>query len=343
MRTIPENQPTPIGGAQPGTIFLHYPCFDGLVSAAVATDVLENSRGWSVKKIRPVNYDEARTWLNTRLPNFSAVVDYLYHPDATFWADHHPTSFVNEASRLDFEERSDSHLLLYDQNSLSCAMLLFTNLSAELSDRSRYAEMAFWADKIDSANYSSVEEAIFGKQAALEINLSLADEVGASQTYCEFLLRNMRTMTLNELALLPDVRTRVEIVRDRIQRGLTLVEHSIKCDADGIAVFEARQTRQDIVNRYSAFVFFPDARYSVALVESETQSKITAMRNPWRTFESVHLGDLFKQYGGGGHRRVASALIPSKSSIDARKLFAEIIADIRDRDRSDAAPRRALA
>jgi len=57
--------------------------------------------------------------------------------------------------------------------------------------------------------------------------------------------------------------------------------------------------------------------------------KITAMRNPWREFRSVRLGNIFQKYGGGGHDRVASLLLPYERVDDAKILLHRIVADIR--------------
>ena len=69
-----------------------------------------------------------------------------------------------------------------------------------------------------------------------------------------------------------------------------------------------------MINRYSAYYFAPNARYSVGIIHSEEGTAITAMRNPWREFPSVGLGRIFEQFGGGGHHRVGSIFIPKNES-----------------------------
>jgi nanoRNase/pAp phosphatase (c-di-AMP/oligoRNAs hydrolase) len=46
-------------------------------------------------------------------------------------------------------------------------------------------------------------------------------------------------------------------------------------------------------------------------------------------FESVQLGRIFQRYGGGGHQRVASVLVPEPRAGEAREILAKIVADIR--------------
>src|SRR5437867_9299784 len=77
-----------------GTLYLHFPCFDGLVSAVLASDFLEQN-GWKFnRRFCPVNYHLRPTWISSHLRPPCAVVDFLYHSDAQFWADHHSTTFL---------------------------------------------------------------------------------------------------------------------------------------------------------------------------------------------------------------------------------------------------------
>lgn len=220
--------------------------------------------------------------------------------------------------------------MFYDDCSGSCALLLWRNFAEFLKDHYHYGEMVEWAEKIDSAAYSSVEEAVLGMAPALEINFSLI--MGNGQEYCEFLVRQLRYRTLGEVAQLPEVRVRVQEVRRRMNLGLNRLKNTIKLEPGGIAVFEAEQTEEDIISRYAPYYFYPDARYSIGLVRSAKGAKITAMRNPWRNFASISLGKLFEEHGGGGHQRVASVLLRSISYLDGQKLLQQLVGELRSQD-----------
>ena len=68
-----------------GTLYFHSACFDGLVSAVLAWVFLE-TKDWQFQGFIPVNYDVRTMWLSDPLKTPAAVVDFLYHPDADFWA-----------------------------------------------------------------------------------------------------------------------------------------------------------------------------------------------------------------------------------------------------------------
>lgn len=307
-------------------LYFHSPCFDGIVSCVLAWDFLEASQGWSVEDILSVNYDSKAHWLSTRLNPQSAVVDFLYHPDAQFWADHHGTTFLNEEARRDFETR-EGRWLVYDKRSGSCAMLLWEHLANSFGYRNlRYENLVQWADRIDSARYASVEEAIFGAKPALRINLSLAGKDG--QAYYTNLVKLLKSETLDDVAALPEVKERSQHAESLIRAGMDRFVKGSRLEHDGIAVFDVDST-DVIVSRYAPYYVFPEARYSVGLVTSPNGASIRAMRNPWLEFPSVPLGEIFSRFGGGGHQRVGALVIPSERATEASSILNQIVSQIR--------------
>ena len=108
-----------------------------------------------------------------------------------------------------------------------------------------------------------------------------------------------------------------------ITRGLQTAERAAKLEGD-VAVLRADETADSIVSRYSPYLFFPKARYSIMSYHSAGVTKITAMRNPWNEFESIPLGPLFARFGGGGHDRVASVEVPD-DGMSADRILAYLL------------------
>lgn len=307
-------------------LYFHSPCFDGIVSCVLAWDFLETSQGWSVEEIHSVNYDTKVTWLSMSLNAKAAVVDFLYHPEAQFWADHHGTTFLNEETRRDFEKK-ENRWLVYDKRIGSCAMLLWKHLENSFGYTNlRYQNLVEWADRIDSARYASVEEAIFGAKPALRINLSLAGRDG--EGYYTTLVKLLKSETLDDVANLPEVRERSQHAESLIRAGMDRFVKGSRLEHDGIAVFDVDST-DVIVSRYAPYYIFPQARYSVGLVKSPNGASIRAMRNPWREFPSVPLGEIFSRFGGGGHQRVGALVIPSERALEASTILNQIVSEIR--------------
>lgn len=306
-------------------LYFHSPCFDGIVSCVIAWDFLESTQGWKLKQFRPVNYDRRKNWLSSRLHTPSAVVDFLYHPQAQFWADHHLTTFVSEEARRHFERRK-APWLFYSDRAGSCALLLWNRLADSFGFRnSRYEKMVEWADRIDSAQYASVGEAILGEEPALQIRASLS--LQNDYDYCERLVRELRHRTLEEVAQLPEVKARSEQVRLMIEAGLERFRKGARLEGE-IVVFDV-DGADVIVSRYAPYYFFPRARYSLGIVRSADGAKITAMRNPWRDYPSVFLGRIFERFGGGGHRRVGALLLPGDRAVEAGQILERLLDEIR--------------
>jgi hypothetical protein len=311
-----------------GHLYFHSPCFDGIVSCVLAWDFLETTEDWYVEETHSVNYDAQATWLSTSLAGSAAVVDFLYHPQAEFWADHHATTFLTPRAKQDYERRSDPRLV-YDKRIGSCALLLWNHLKEAFGYRNpRYECLAKWADKIDSARYSSVEEAIFGEQPALLINLSLGGQDG--KLYSSRVVRLLRNEPLDRVVQLPEVSVRAEQARAMTRAGLDRFARRSRLEQE-IAVFDV-DSSDVIISRYAPYYFFPGARYSAGIVRSEKGASLTAMRNPWREFPSVPLGNIFERFGGGGHDRVASVMFPADRAAEAHEVLNQIIGEIRRED-----------
>jgi len=305
------------------TLYLHFPCFDGVISAVLAGEYLNRKLGWETHDIVPVNYDMQASWAKSALSDPAVVVDFLYHPGAVFWADHHQTSFLSDALRADFEQRNSPDLL-YDAAASSCAEVIWRKVYRQLGEP-RFREMVEWARRIDGARYDTPEEAVLGDAPALRINQSFLHD--SSSEYCRYLVESLRIKTLAAVAASEMVRERYVSVRKAMRRGQKLFSTSSRVEGNGIVVFQLpKRAEKTLVSRYAPYLAYPDARYSVGVSPHGDGAKITAMRNPWRRFKSVPLGQIFRHYGGGGHQRVASVLV--KNAVDAEATLGAIVKDI---------------
>lgn len=312
-------------------LYFHSPCFDGIVSALLALDFLEVSQNWMFRDLRPVDYDHRDDWLSEKLNKPFAVVDFLYHPDAEFWADHHQTSFLEPSLKRSFLEQKNPYHI-YNSRSGSCAMLLWCVLRRRFNyQNSRYSELVRWAHKIDAARYNSVKEAIKGSHPALNINRSLA--INKDPNYPVWLVTRLRTDSLEEVGCLPSVLEKSNEAQRLIRAGLDRLSQTVNLDDADIAVFDV-DSSDVLVNRYAPYYFFPKARYSLGMVRTPQGIKITAMRNPWRHFPSVYLGQLFERFGGGGHRRVGSVLLRGSDAPEAKRVMKQLLHEIRKEESS---------
>jgi len=310
-----------------GGIYYHAPCFDGIVSAVLAWDFHEHERGWSGVELTPVKYSSKNKWVSAHLRSNPVVVDFMFHPEAQFWADHHSTSFHTADLKETFEKSKNSSWI-FDEKATSCAKLLWDRFKHDFKYRnSRYSGLVAWADKIDSARYESVDEAISAVAPALQLSATLA--LTANGAYYNFLVTALKKHSIEAVLEFPEVGKMLKRFKHLSGNGFELMKHAIRLTKSEIAVFDIT-LKDAMVNRYSPFYFMPTARYSVGLLRYAGGAKLTAMRNPWIEFESAHIGDICAKLGGGGHQRVGSILIPPKNISSASEVLEKVINAIDD-------------
>jgi hypothetical protein len=305
-------------------VLFHAPCFDGLVSAALATEAWR--RDGRRVELKPVGYAMKARWLdNPPTDGPFAVVDFLYHPDATWWADHHLTTFLNPPMHADFERRRGAgEAVLWDPASPSCADLLWRSLGSEASR----ADLVNATIKTDQASYSSPEEAVFGDRPELRINRSLG--VDPTHDYLVSLVEDLMVRDLADVAERADVAGRAGRADDASAEALTIVRRDVRQHAD-VLVLEWSEERGPL-NRYLPWLV-ADGRYSVVLRRGRELAKLTVMRNPWRAFPSLPIGELLEPWGGGGHERVGSVILPQP---DASRVAEAVVRELVKQERGAA-------
>jgi len=159
------------------TLHFHMQCFDGVVSAVIARAYLTQREGWPEPTLVPVTYTVQQDWLKRAFGPRTAIVDFLFHPEASFWADHHETAFLGGPP-----QRMEP-LWFYDPRAGSCAGLLARVLPERGFDPQRFSELISWSERIDAARYASPEEAIFPRSPALVVNASLTDATPSNTTF----------------------------------------------------------------------------------------------------------------------------------------------------------------
>ena len=303
-----------------GHLYFHAHCFDGAVSAVLARDYLEREYGWTSCNLIPVSYRVRGNWLRDPLSEPSAVVDFLFHPGAFFWADHHATTFGDGGPPGHLRRNH-----FFDPTARSCAGLLWKRL--QLSDAAAdRAELVRWAEKIDSADYSSPEEAVFGDAPALRISAALAADI--PDDLSPYVVSALQSTPLEVVAASDVIDQRYQQQRSATERGLERFKKVALLRSDGIVVFDFQVGESESLSRYAPFWVHRNAYYSAGLVRHGTQAKISVMRNPWRKFKNVDIGRLCQRFGGGGHPRVGAIEIRPDATPLATEILAEVIASL---------------
>lgn len=294
-----------------------------MVSAAVLASILRDKAGLE-PTWKSVNYDQRDNWGEFQAGKRFAIVDFHFHPRAEYWFDHHPTTFLTEELRAQYEP---SDRWRWDQASPSCPPLILEHAREHWGyvSPARFDEMARWSDIIDAARYTSVEQALFGEDPALRIARALT--VAPTVDWCDELVASMTTTDLANTASRADVEKAHQRASRNRDKALEQFPPTVLSKKDGVVHFDAssNQIRRE---RFAAFYHYPESSYLVGVIPTRAGYHVSAGENPWNPPNTgAHIGEIMERYGGGGHRSVGGANPPSLS--DARRVAGEVAEALR--------------
>ncbi|MHB8077244.1 hypothetical protein [Desulfosporosinus fructosivorans] len=282
-------------------IFFHRD-FDGLVSAAILTKILTLNGKFSDFDYHPVDYDSKDNWLNNRIASPCAVLDFLYHPDALYYFDHHNTSFLNKSLKDNFVE-DNNHF--WDPSFKSTPSLLKFKFKDQF-DFERYSDLIEWANKIDSAEYSSPSEIYDYKNTYIVLNKLITHYYNNDQKIIQ-ILNALLDPTLDdyinsERQVLSNIISEERYFMDIIYERMIIKNNTCFFDQSDINIS---------FQRYLSYLYYPNIDYTVGILKKEKGFSVSIGFNPWKQNNAVNLGELASNFGGGGRKNVAGILSES--------------------------------
>ncbi len=291
----------------------HHDDFDGVVAAAMLC-------AWQGRPLAtmPVTYTARESWLSTKMQPRTAVVDFLYRDDVALWIDHHDTSFSTEDQKRLFHPDA---FHIWDRSALSCPSVIIARPWFSPALRRRFALWTRWADVVDSARYKSPAEAMDLRSPYLRVAASVplwvhtATASGVVNAIAQGNVRDVLGLPQVSAAAAAIARDR-ETVRRRAHHRVSPTGRVAYLDQGHLSA---------AYNRYLPFVLAPSSRYAVAIYAAQPGWVVSVGENPWnRPVVRRNLGELCKQYGGGG--RAATAGVPVHALSGARSL-AEVLVE----------------
>jgi hypothetical protein len=307
----------------PGLTIHYHRDFDGMVSAAVLSVILAETRG-EAAGWKSVNYDQRANWLEFEAGRRFAIVDFHFHPRAEYWFDHHPTTFLTPELRAMY---APSDRWCFDESSPSCPPLILRHAREHwgYAPPERFVEMARWSDVVDGARYKNVEQAVFGEEPGLRIARAIT--VAPSPQWIDDLVGHMARGDLASVAARPEVERAHQRASRNRDRALEQFPPTVQWIRDGVLLYDASSDRIRR-ERFAAFYHHPDIRYSVGVIPTRAGFHVTAGVNPWNPPASgPDIGVLMESYGGGGHKAVGGANPADLQS--ARTVAAEVAEKLR--------------
>ena len=320
-------------------VFYHDRCFDGAASAAVFTRLYQERFDAKAEFQFTGLAHRASQLFDETLFNGdeNVIVDFKYStsPRLTWWFDHHQSAFLTPEDAAHFRNSNGGHKF-YDPNYRSCTKLI-AEVGAEKFGFSApdLADLVYWADIIDGAMFPDAATAVKVEQPALRIAMVL--EAGKDNHLSRWLVPLLARESLESIAARPEIATQLVPIMTSHKRALDLIaEHGQS--AGGVLFFDLTGPGVEVYNKFAPYYLHPDCVYSVSICPSSFRTKISVGSNPWNKTPVLHnLASICERYGGGGHPRVGAISLEPGRLEDARRIAAEIVAELQGPPRTQAA------
>lgn len=308
--------------------------FDGLVCGALVT------------KFEPIDsylYVEPKFMQDglVEIHKGDIITNLPYHPNCTLWFDHHITNttpnfprpimlgqggfrLAPSAARVVYEyytELGNSHEAKSNNKIRPDEILSFLG-----TERIKF--LLHEADRIDAGKLEKND--VLDPQGYVLISMTTDGRNAGDEPYWFKIINLLRDATLEETLNDPDVKRRCQQIRDEQEklRKLLLERTTIKgnviyCDLRGVHNIPDG-------NRFLIFTLFPEGNIQVKVAHDSQRESTTAISVGYNIFNptsNVNVGELLKNYGGGGHRVVGSSRVPNEKAEQAIKEILEAVTE----------------
>lgn len=306
--------------------------FDGVVSAALVAMYFRDEHKDHDIHFHPVDY-YMKYWETTALKLPACVVDFKYHPSCDYWFDHHPCAKgdVNKILKQHADKYKPKNQKLYcDPNAKSCASVIKDKLFPELLGI-KYSSFSRAADYIDNAQYYSVDDACFGQGAVNKLNRIITKRYLPLTEICEDLFEFRSIYEIMEIPRYIEAHKDAWLLE--CKQFINYMESDLHSP---FLITEYNMLDQGSFNRYLPFWEFPSCEYAIGITGtiaggSHDNIRIAVSKNPWNDKPGkLHVGNLCKRLGGGGHEDVGSIRVDSIRESD--DIYDEIIKELESND-----------
>lgn len=304
--------------------------FDGRASAAVLLAFLRE-RGDRIAHYVSVNFDSMPQWLDEKFfkkhklftgkRNPAIVVDFPYHPKAAWWFDHHLTAFKKAPWQKKFRPDKFHH---HDPSYASACHLVMASLQKSFgwSPPRHIRELAKWLDVIDGAGYTSARQTILMKEPALQANNFIESRTD-SKKITLWTIRFLSQKSIEKYADAPIVKESMQGIRRKTAVAVKFYKKNINI-LGKVMFVDLASVDLGEAGHYAPYYLYPRFVYLVRFRQKQNFFHIGVSANPWRRSENkIHIGELLRKYGGGGHKNVGG--VEFKTRAKAERAVRDII------------------
>ena len=282
--------------------------FDGLVCAVLLKelDLIEE-----IKFVHPKDMQDGTILISDN--DITTNLPYVRGVHLSF--DHH----LSETIRMD--EKPENHII--DPEAPSAARVVFDHYGGQGAFPNVSAEIMDAVDKGDAAQFNE-DEILHGRGWVL-MNFLMDARTGLGR-FREFRISNYqlmmqlidacRTMSIDEIMELPDVKERVELYREHEEKFREQVKRCTTVKGN-LAILDLRGEETIFAgNRFVVYALFPGTNISIHCLWglNKLNTVFAVGKSVLNRSSNTNIGELMLEYGGGGHENAGTCQIENDDS-----------------------------
>lgn len=280
---------------------------DGLTSAVVITlkEPVED-----ILLVHPQDITDKRVEIRSD----DILANLPYDSRCGMWFDHHLLTESNEKPPEHFEGRY--------RIAPSAARLVYEYYTEKYPDDpqlDRLERLVDETDRLDAALLTPDDVENPRDYILLGYTIDSRTGLGGFDDYFRKLVDWLKTMSIQEVLAQPEVRERIERMRNESAEFKELLERN-SFRLNNVVVTDLREIdRLPAGNRFLVYSLFPEANVSLRVHWGPRQNTVVAAvgHSIFNRTCKTSVGELMSRYGGGGHRGAGTCVLPLDHAADA--------------------------
>jgi oligoribonuclease NrnB/cAMP/cGMP phosphodiesterase (DHH superfamily) len=237
-----------------------------------------------------------------KFPRPAAIVDFLYHPKATFWFDHHLTTFMYDEWKEEFKPTTHH---VWESTYPSGCGLVIKSLKKNFGYKppAHIVALGKIADIVDAAKFTSARQAVEAKGPL--VFHPLIDFYHDKSILNKWHITHMSERPLTAILREPKLKKIIAGYRVAQKKLLSHMKKNLVVDGK-ISLFD--YTALGSVGgevRFIPYYLYPKVIYAVRVKQLKPGFfRVAIGHNPWsKEKHAIHIGKFLRErYGGGGHK-----------------------------------------
>ncbi len=282
--------------------------FDGLVCAVLLREL---GMVDEIKFVHPKDMQDGKIEITDR----DITTNLPYVPSAYMVFDHHLSE------KLRNTEPADNHII--DPDAPSAARVVYDYYGAGARFPVEWSDMMDAVDKSDAARFR--REEILHPSDWVLLNFIMDSRTGLGRFH-DFrisnyqlmmeLIEQCRTLSIEEIMELPDVRERVKLYFEHDAEAKAQIKRCVVEHGDLVVLDLREEDPIYAVNRFMIYALFPRSNISVHVLWGvKRQNTVFAIgKSILNRSSEVNIGELCLAYGGGGHLNAGTCQVDNDAA-----------------------------